>query len=223
MTKILHRDPDRRCKGLEEWPEPDRLLWQAAQVPGDLLEDGGSRARHGEYANRNAVDSYGRWLAWLDARGLLEPTSSPADRITPFRVSAYVADLEKHNSTSTLLHRVKELREVAAVMDPSRDWRWLNRIYSQIQARHRPARPKRPRLVSSLELFELGTGLMARAEREHTKCAGAITYRDGLIIALLAARPLRLRNHRSRPRSYPGSPGDPVVDRVLRVRDQVWH
>ena len=118
MTKILHRDPDRRCKGLEEWPEPDRLLWQAALVPGDLLEDGGSRARHGEYANRNAVDSYGRWLAWLDRQGLLEATSSPADRITPARVSAYVADLEKHNSTSTLLHRVRELREVALVMDP---------------------------------------------------------------------------------------------------------
>jgi hypothetical protein len=57
MTKILHRDPDRRCKGLGEWPEPDRRLWQDALVPGDLLEDGGSRARHGEYANRNAVHS----------------------------------------------------------------------------------------------------------------------------------------------------------------------
>ena len=79
-------------------------------------------------------------------------------------------------------------------MDPDRDWRWLNRIHSQIQVRHRPARPKRPRLVSSLELFELGTGLMARAEQEDTNCAAAITYRDGLIIALLAARPLRLRN-----------------------------
>jgi integrase/recombinase XerD len=125
---------------------------------------------------------------------LLEATSSPADRITPARVGAYVVDLEKHNATSTLLHRVRELGEVAMVMDPDRDWRWLNRIHSQIQVRHRPARPKRPRLVSSLELFELGTGLMARAEQEHTKCAGAITYRDGLIIALLAAQPLRLRN-----------------------------
>lgn len=194
MTKILHRDPDRRCKGLEEWPEPDRLLWQAAQVPSDFLEDGGSRARHGEYANRNAIHSYGRWLAWLDRQELLEATSSPADRITPTRVGAYVADLEKHNSTSTLLHRVSELREVALVMDPECDWRWLNRICSQIWVRHRPARPKRPRLVSSLELFELGIGLMARAEQEDTACAGAMTYRDGLLVALAAARPLRLRN-----------------------------
>jgi hypothetical protein len=43
MTKILHRDPDRRCKPLAEWPAIDRTLWQAALVPGDLLEDGGSR------------------------------------------------------------------------------------------------------------------------------------------------------------------------------------
>ena len=79
-------------------------------------------------------------------------------------------------------------------MDPDRDWRWLNRIHSQIRVRHRPARPKRPRLVPSHELFELGIGLMARAEQENTACAGAIVYRDGLIIALVAARPLRLRN-----------------------------
>jgi hypothetical protein len=43
MTKILHRDPDRRCKKLDEWPAVDRDLWQAALIPGDLFEEGGSR------------------------------------------------------------------------------------------------------------------------------------------------------------------------------------
>lgn len=37
MTCILHRDPDRRCKPLHEWPEVDRLLWLAALVPGDFV------------------------------------------------------------------------------------------------------------------------------------------------------------------------------------------
>ena len=193
MTKILHRDPDRRCKPLQEWPAADRDLWQAALVPGDLFEDGGSRARHSPFSNRKAVDGYGRWLTWLDRQGLLEMTTAPADRIIPARVIAYVADLEKHNATLTLLSRLEELRAVALVMGPDRDWRWLNRLHSQIRVRHRPARPKRPRLVPSHELFEVGIGLMARAEQENTACAGAMVYRDGLIIALVAARPLRLR------------------------------
>jgi hypothetical protein len=51
MTCILHRDPDRRCKPLHEWPEVDRLSWLAALVPGDLFEEGGSRARFTDDTN----------------------------------------------------------------------------------------------------------------------------------------------------------------------------
>jgi integrase/recombinase XerD len=194
MTKILHRDPDRRCKPLAEWPAPDLARWQAALVPGDLLEDGGSRARHAEYSNRNAISGYGRWLTLLERQGLLEAASSPADRITQVRVAAYIADLEKHNATQTLLNRMPELAAVAAVMDPHRDWSWIYRMHSQIRSRHRPARPKRHRLAPIQELSDLGLALMTEAERENTDCARAVAYRDGLIVALLAARPLRLRN-----------------------------
>jgi hypothetical protein len=192
MTKILHRDPDRRCKPLAEWPAIDRTLWQAALVPGDLLEDGGSRARRAEYSNRNAIYGYGRWLTWLGRQGLLEVESSPADRIIPARVAAYIADLEEHNATQTLLDRLQELAAVAVVMDSRRDWSWIYRMYSQIRSRHRPARSKRHRLVPIQELFDLGLALMTEAEQVHTACARALAYRDGLIIALLAARPLRL-------------------------------
>jgi len=194
MTRILHLDPDRRCKTLEEWPPDDRNLWQAALVPGDVLEDGGARAMHSEYSNRNAVYGYGRWLTWLDRQGLLDPTSVPADRVTPVRVKTYIADLEKHASTQTLLNRLQELRAVAGVMGPDRDWRWLNRMYDRIRFRHRPARPKRSRLVPAGELFALGIALMMAAEKERTAWARALAYRDGLLIALLALRPLRLRN-----------------------------
>jgi hypothetical protein len=55
MTRNLHQDPNRRCKPLEEWPETDRRLWQAALVPGDLLAEGGSRARYTENTNSAMV------------------------------------------------------------------------------------------------------------------------------------------------------------------------
>jgi integrase/recombinase XerD len=194
MTKILHRDPDRRCKPLAEWPARDRAFWQAALVPGDLVEDGGSRARYSEYSNRNAIYGYGRWLTWLEHQGLLEVESSPADRIIPVRVASYIANLEKHNATQTLLNRLQELAAMAVVMDPDRDWSWIYRMYSQIRLRHRPARPKRSRLVSAGELLDVGLGLMAAAKEEPTACARALVHRDGLILAVLAARPLRMRN-----------------------------
>ena len=128
MNRGLHQDPDRRCKPLAEWPEADRRLWEAAVVPGDLLEEGGSRAKYTESTNRAIVDSYGRWLQWADRRGLLDQTDSPADRITLDRVRAYLADLERHNATQTVLNRLIHLSTAAAVMDQQRDWSWLNRL-----------------------------------------------------------------------------------------------
>ena len=149
MTKILHRDPDRRCKKIEEWPAVDRDLWQAALLPGDLLEDGELRAAYAQVSNDKIVKGYGRWLTWLDRRELLDPDDHPARRITPARVRQYIADLEKDNATQTLLARLQELREAAMVMAPDDDWAWINRIASRVRSRHKPARPKRPRLVGA--------------------------------------------------------------------------
>ena len=83
---------------------------------------------------------------------------------------------------------------MAAIMDPSREWTWIYRIASSIRARHKPARPKRHRLVHSETLMDLGLGLMAKAEGERTALRRFKTYRDGLMIATLASRQLRLRN-----------------------------
>ena len=49
-------------------------------------------------------------------------------------------------------------------------------------------------MVDTADLLALGQKLMNGAPAERTKRFCAITFRDGLIIALLAARPLRLRN-----------------------------
>jgi hypothetical protein len=195
MSKALHRDPDRRCKPLQEWPDRDRALWQAALTPGDLFDDTGARAKHSEFSNRKVVSGYGRWLTFLDRQGLLDEMVAAADRITSARVKAYVADLEKHNVTLTLMNRLQELHAVAVVMDPDRDWSWIYRIHSQIRFRHRPARSKHMLVVSAEELFELGIRLMTSADQKTTASKAAMQFRDGLIIALLIARPtLRLRN-----------------------------
>jgi integrase/recombinase XerD len=194
MTRRLHQDPDRRCWPLAEWPDTDRHLWLSALVPGDLLEAGGSRAKFTENTNRGIVEGYGRWLQWLDRQGRLDQTNSPAERITLDRVRAYLADLERHNATQTVINRLIHLSVAAQVMDPKRAWSWIRRLARPIQARHRPARPKRPRLVATSELFDLGLQLMEAAERMNAACPRATAFRDGLAIALLAARPLRMRN-----------------------------
>ncbi len=190
----LHLDPDRRGMPIAEWPLADRAVWQAALMPGDLLDEGGIRARYAPDTNTKLAKNYGRWLTWLSRQGLLDGPASPAERITPERVKAFVADMARVNATGTLLARLQALYEMAKVLDGGRDWQWIRRIEASVRSRHLPARSKRERLVGAADLLGLGCALMAEAPARSTDRLGAMSFRDGLIIGLLAARPLRLKN-----------------------------
>jgi integrase len=194
MTRTLHRDPHRRCLPLAEWPTPDRTAWLAALAPGDLLEAGGERARYAPASNRKTEKGYGRWLAWLLCRGYLEPEKAPADRITPERLRAYIADLSVFDASATILSRLQELHDAAAALDCNRNWDWIRQIARRVRAQHVPARAKRERMVHACDLLQVGEMLMAETSEQPTIRLQAMQFRDGLIIALLAARPLRLKN-----------------------------
>ncbi len=87
-----------------------------------------------------------------------------------------------------------QLTEMAKVLGPRRDWRFIHRIVAKVRARQEPASTKRSRLVGTDQLLTLGLQLMESAAQNPSPLRSAILFRDGLIIALLALRPLRLRN-----------------------------
>jgi len=99
---------------------------------------------------------YGRWLACLDSRGLLDAQVAPGDRITPDRVRAYVGHLEAENASGTVIARIIELNVMAAIMDPGRDWSWIYRFASSMRVQHKLARPKQHRLVQIERLLNSG-------------------------------------------------------------------
>jgi len=79
-------------------------------------------------------------------------------------------------------------------MRPGTDLAWLRGVLSRIGAQKAPGKPKLARMQSADRLFRLGFEIMDEAEALATVWPRRwITrYRDGLLIALLAARPLRL-------------------------------
>ena len=81
-------------------------------------------------------------------------------------------------------------------MAPGRDWRWLHKIQNALRSRAVSVRNKRARLRPASELVRLGKKLIWKAETaiEKPPLTRAVWFRDGLIIALLAHRPLRLSN-----------------------------
>ncbi len=194
MTRRLARDPARCCLPLAEWPASDRALWQAALTPGDLLEPGGARAGYAAITNRHVAGGYGRWLAWGRHAGPLDESQPPAARITRQAVAAYLSALAGHNGTLTRVSRLEELYQAARIMDPEADWGWIRRLAGRVRSRHVPVRDKHPRLVGADDLADLGHRLMDSAAAQTTPRRQATRYRDGLVIALLAARPLRRRN-----------------------------
>ena len=188
--------PERACLNLAAWPEPDRALWLAALAPDDpFAERGATRSAHRYRTNLKIERSYGRWLTFLNRRDLLISTRNPAERITADVVRDYVHELDRlDNRKQTVLGRLQDLTEMAKVLAPDRDWTFIARIASKVRARTEPASDKRARLVGTDELVTLGIRFMDGATLEGTTLQSATAFRDGLIIALLALRPLRRGN-----------------------------
>jgi integrase len=81
-------------------------------------------------------------------------------------------------------------------MAPEADWGWLAQLHRTLETKGRPVRNKLPRLRSIGELATIGQHLMNQAESVAGWSARrrAVLFRDGLMIALLAYRPVRLKN-----------------------------
>jgi integrase/recombinase XerD len=146
--------------------------------------------------NAKKEDSgYGRYLLFLDERGELDPILSPADRITPERLRAYVGELQRTTRGHSIQNRIQELGDAMRALAPEGDWRWILRAASRLRASTVPAINKRARLRPIQELTAIGFRLMDDAERDSRSVhAQALQYRDGLVIAFLGFHAIRLRN-----------------------------
>jgi integrase len=194
MSPVRFSPP--RCPKPALWPEIDRRRWEASQHTGDIFDAGGAGAGWAPITRKRVEAGYGRWISWLSVNGYLDSIASPGDRVQPERVTKYVAALQALNAPSTVLCRVQELYLALTVIAPERDWTWIHKIESRIKRTVVPARNGRRATVSSDRLCALGLKLMAEAEEPATitPVMQAVQYRDGLMISLLAAQPLRRRN-----------------------------
>jgi integrase/recombinase XerD len=201
VSERHRRDSPLRGLRLAAWPEGDRSIWLAALEPAGLLDEGGARAHCRPSSNANVQFGYGRWLAWLQHTGRLAEhhDPGPASRLTEEAVISYLASLAKVNSTGTLIQQVLQLCAMARVLAPQADWSWLlakARQLRRMRRRHAPVRDKQAVLAGTRQLFDLGAKLIGQAAGK-SGWERALWYRDGLIIALLALRPLRIGNFSS--------------------------
>ncbi len=184
-----------RVLHLPEWPERDRTAWERRFVRVDVFDYENPAASWSQEFRRLIAVSYGRWLAYLDEQGELDGDAAPGVRATPEAVAGFIRRLETEVKPSTLRTYIKDLANALQVMEPGRDWRWLRKTVSGIWRASRPAR-NTAAVISADRLYVLGFELMEKADRSRRmrRIERAMLYRDGLMIAFLAARPLRLAN-----------------------------
>ena len=87
------------------------------------------------------------------------------------------------------------LTSAIRALAPTTDWAWLSRRATRLKLRAKPSRDKRHAMQHTIDLYRFGMKVMDTAAAVAAgQVAAAQRYQAGLIIALLAARPLRIRN-----------------------------
>jgi site-specific recombinase XerD len=176
------------------WPAADRAAWQEARRPSVRLQRGGAASHLRPVVQRDLRKRYGLFLDFLSRSGRLDMNAPAGAQVTPENVEGYVAELKSRVSSVTVYGSIQKLRRFVQLIGPGSDLGWLIEIERQLYSERRP-RPKWDRVVTTDVLVDAGRTLMAEAEiAKPPKLTRARMFRNGLMVALLAYGPIRLKN-----------------------------
>jgi len=180
---------------LEEWPHQDREAFERALQTGELFTSQGLAAHWAPATRTWAIKGYGHWLRHLQLIGSLDDQLPPTARASAVVLRGYVGGLKEQLAPASVVGRMRALIEVLRVIDPRGDYELVRRICNVTRVRAGSGRDKRENLVAPSELYFAG---IARMQRNHSLAkdgtAAAIKYGDGLMMAMLAVKPVRRKN-----------------------------
>jgi integrase/recombinase XerD len=182
---------------MSEWPGRDQELWRAANSFGGFLEPDGKAAHWRDKTRKGIIKRYSLWLGYLTSANLLDTGEAPSDRINEHTLAGYVHWLEaRGNSSTTVSGCVRDLNEAIRVMEPGADRGVIKDLAAKLHAREEPVRAKHTRIMHPDELLSGAVAFLDDVSNH--KFRGEVSragkYRDGLVIACLACRPIRLEN-----------------------------
>jgi site-specific recombinase XerD len=186
--------PAVRSLPVELWPAADNAAWDEACRPNVRLKRGGAASHLKPVVQHDLAKRYGLFLDSLVRSGRLNEKAGAGALVTSHNVYAYVAELKNRVSSVTVYGSIQKLRRFVQLITPGRDVGWLIAIERELFSEMRP-RPKWDRVVYTDVLEEAGLALMAEAEMsKRPKLTRARLFRNGLMIAILAHCPVRLKN-----------------------------
>ena len=194
----VSRASGRRSMPVSEWPRTDQAGWHLANQPEDPLDDSVGYAQRWRPATRKLTqDGYGYWLDWLARSGQLAALGDPAERVTPDRLRAYREAMQDEGlAPYTVATRIQQVGNALRAIAPENDWVWLLKAASRLRNKATPMHDKRVGMQPAEDVEKLACDMMQAAEHDRfrSKVERAVLFRDGLLLAMLVARPLRRAN-----------------------------
>lgn len=180
---------------LMDWPRIDRALWSPRSGKPKLSNKPRPHDSHRPATRQTLQKIYGQWLAWLADQGALDLASTPQSRITKALVLDYVTSLRARLRAHSVLTTIESIDTMIAAIVPSFDRKLLKIVIKHLRQQARAEGAKKRKLVPVRDLYELGVDLMSKAANDsRSPQEDAVLFRDGLVIALLAAIPVRRKN-----------------------------
>ena len=178
----------------ERWPAAERAAWDEARRPSVRLQRGGSAGHLRAVVQHDLGKRNGLFLESVARAGRLDMNAPAGAHVTPENVAGWVAELKGRVSSVTVYGSIQKLRRFVQLIAPDRDLGWLIEVERQLYSERRP-RPKWDRVVTTDVLVDAGRTLMAEAEiAKRPALTRARMFRNGLMVALLAYCPIRLKN-----------------------------
>jgi integrase len=187
-----------RSLPIEQWSPADAVAWALASQPSQRLIRGGSGAHMKPITLSDLARRYGYFLDFLARIAGLDGNAKATGQVTPGNVARYIEELCARVSSVTAYGSIYKLRRASQLLDPSGDFGWLIELEKDLALVMQP-RSKAGRFLLSEVLVECGLILMTEADDSATlsRLAKARQFRNGLMVAMLALHPIRLKNFAS--------------------------
>ena len=183
-----------RSLPVEQWPPADKTAWEVACRPGVRLRAGGAASHLRPVTQDILARRYGLFLDFVSRSKRLDRAAVGGGHVTPELVEPYVEELKERVSSVTVYGSIQKLRRITQLIAAKRDLGWLIDIERELFSLMRP-RSKWDRVVLAEIIIEGGLTLIARAEMAKLpRLTRARMVRNGLMLALLAHYPIRLKN-----------------------------
>ena len=184
-----------RQLAVSDWPDEDRSSWEAAFRAGEFLDEEGAGAHLAPKSRAALKAAYGRFLRFVIEYHPQRVALLIAERVDHNIVASYVEHLRRTRLDSSIATELHHVRLALKLICESTDWSWLQTVTKRIAAQAR-RKTERHHEVTSERLYALGFELMNAAMEGIDQVATvskqiAFQYRDGLLISVLAAVPLR--------------------------------